>query len=369
MTDINLSPKTSRKRRSLRLCTSSITDKQECSESPITTIQDLTVNAQQKNIATTPKDTNNKPPGNSMPHHGNNHHFLPPPPNLYPLRHNIMPTNNQPRFMHPMHSPHPMPPHIQHHLSSHRPSQLSTSGMLPNLPCHPPINQTPQPPSIQLPTTTPPPATPIFQSQPEPQRCFGPNPPPITILVPYPIIMPIPIPIPIPMPIVHFLRAAQAKLDEKKNTENNNNTKASDEPLDFTTSKEGNVERGERTSTPPEIPSPVEEAEAHKITLSQCAEQHQSNKISHQIVSEQNEFDDEDSPQKQQRLPKFKITRLNSKRIITSSAAGSSQETHASVDAAQAQTSSSLCIKESPAETSRPLRKRKRIVDCDYLRG
>lgn len=395
MAEIHLSPKSSRKRRSLRLCTSSMNNKPESqcntnnSESPITSIQDLTVNAQHKNIASMSKDnsTTNKSPSNSMTHHAqtnSHHHFLPPPPNLYPLRHNLLPPSNQPRFIHPMNSQHhQMPPHMQNHQlpSSHRSPQINTSGMLPNLSCHPITPPLQQIPSIP---TTPPPTTPTFPPQPETTRMFGPNPPPITILVPYPIILPIPIPIPIPMPIIEFLRAAQAKLDMKKNSENNNNssntnhnsnnnTKNVDEPLDFTKSKETDL-TSKYTSIPVEpsikVPLALEKEESssieeHKIILSQSSDEG----VSHKIVTEQNDLDNEESPQKQQRLPKFKITRLNSKRVVTASTlAAVNQRTVTPTQSAVVPQADSPCTttKESPAETSRPLRKRKRVVDCDY---
>lgn len=132
------------------------------------------------------------------------------------------------------------------------------------------------------------------------------------------------------MPIIDFLKAAQAKLDEqnKAAAETNGNDRrppvSDDEPLDFTKSKDESsmpiLTQHLRLNKTVESP-PLVEKDEHEITISGFEK-----------------LDEMDG--QEQRLPKFKITRLASKRIIST--------------------------KES--ESSRPLRKRKRVIDCDYSR-
>lgn len=385
---LRLSPKSNpsvgRKRRSLRLSASTAehTPKTVTSingKSAIT-IQDLTANAQQKNIPSTKEapiaGKSNLP-----------HHFLPPPPNLYPLRHGMMsPSGSHQRFMHPMHagaSQHhqqqqPRPP--QHHMrplhpptapsqpqssaaSSH--SQQSPIGTQPMQPELPPQNQDPS-------------YTAEHQA-----RMFGVNPPPITILVPYPVIIPIPIPIPIPMPIIEFMRAAQYKMDLEKHFQNNNNVPSksdpTDEPLDFTKTRDpvatDESQPPDQCESPPlsQLEDMITE-EHHTITMSSATDEDISEKD-----REKNPPDCADLPTKQppqqQRLPKFKITRLNSRRIITSSSSDVAEAENSKANTAigkvlnvPSSVSTPSTTIEISAETSRPLRKRKRLVHCDYSR-
>lgn len=296
---VRISPKLSRKRRSLRLCAlSNDSDSLEVTNNNNTTITS-TCN---KPIATTITTGNHESITNhrqNSPHNEpqtalkqNHHHFLPPPPNLFPIRHSGLPGTSRygAHAQSQSHAQHQHPNATQ--LSQNQTTSNSASN-IPNL---------------------------------ERSPLFGANPPPVTILVPYPIVLPIPIPIPIPMPIIDFLKAAQAKLDEQnKSTENNRKDDRTsvvndDEPLDFTKSRD-------ESSMPIltqqlRLNKPIEsEQDEHQITISG--------------FEKLDEIDGQE-----QRLPKFKITRLASKRIIST--------------------------KES--ESSRPLRKRKRVIDCDYSR-
>lgn len=128
------------------------------------------------------------------------------------------------------------------------------------------------------------------------------------------------------MPIVEFLKAAQAKLDEQNKRRDDGNSSDSrvvndDQPLDFTKAKDESS-----------MPILTQQLRLNKSPAG-------ANKDEHQITISGFEKAEEMDGQ-EQRLPKFKITRLASKRIIST--------------------------KES--ESSRPLRKRKRVIDCDYTR-
>lgn len=299
---VRISPKLSRKRRSLRLC--ALTNVPDSLE--VTNNNNTITSSCSKPVAVTGSHESNANLHRKSPHkepqaslkQNSSHHFLPPPPNLFPIRHSGLPGTSR--------------------YGSHNQTQSQSHAQ--------------QPSTTQLPQNATTNSNSYLPNVDQP-RLFGANPPPVTILVPYPIVIPVPIPIPIPMPIIDFLRAAQAKLDEqkKKTTENTANERRvsvdDDEPLDFTKSKDESSMpiltqqlRLNKTIEPQPIVEVVEKDE-HQITISGFEK-----------------LDEMDG--QEQRLPKFKITRLASKRIIST--------------------------KES--ESSRPLRKRKRIIDCDYSR-
>lgn len=382
---LRLSPKSNppvgRKRRSLRLSASTAEHTPKTTTSingkSATTIQDLTANAQQKNI---PPTKESQIAGKS----NLSHHFLPPPPNLYPLRHGMMSSpGNHPRFM--MHAA-----SSQNHQHQHRPPQHHMRPLHPSTAPSEPQNNAAashnqqQPPIDAQPMQsehTSPNQDPSYTTD-QQSRMFGVNPPPITILVPYPVIIPIPIPIPIPMPIIEFMRAAQYKMDLEKHFQNNNNDPSNsppDEPLDFTKNRD-TVEKSQppnesddQCASPPlsQLEDMIAE-EHHTITMSSAADDDVSAKN-----RDGNPLDNEDDrtkqPTQQQRLPKFKITRLNSRRIITSSSSTepeiikSNTAIGKDLHVSSAASTPSTTI-EISAETSRPLRKRKRLVDCDYSR-
>lgn len=289
---VRMSPKLTRKRRSLRLCAlSNIPDSLESTNNNNTIASScnkpIAGTGSHESINNLHQKSPHKEPPTTLKQNSS-HHFLPPPPNLFPIRHSGLPGTSR--------------------YGSH--SQLHAQ----------------QPSSTQLPQNTT--TNSSYLPNMDPPRLFGANPPPITILVPYPIVLPVPIPIPIPMPIIDFLKAAQAKLDaqNKAATENGNERRTSlnnDEPLDFTKSKDECM--------------PIL---TQQLRLNKTLESQQLNeKDEHQItISGFEKLDEVDG--QEQRLPKFKITRLASKRIIST--------------------------KES--ESSRPLRKRKRVIDCDYSR-
>lgn len=324
-------------------------------------------------------------------------HYLPPPPNLYPLRHPII--QNHSRFMQQPISPTSIqlqPAHIspQQQQQQQPKSQLHTKPATYNYPTNVlPQHTTILPPTqntTSTPFNPPPPPSSSVHDQGSPYL-FGSPAPPVTVLVPYPIILPIPIPIPIPMPILEFLKAVQAKLDKEKNSTNNGassstNTNSNhlrpttitqsseltasasssnDEPLDCTKSKT-------ITTNLPVLACASESLQSLAIaekenSLKEITEEQLANDIIQEEICIDSESASEpissepasitalsskeikiietnkEQPPPQQRLPKLKITRFNSKRIVA---------------------------KEIPIqlESSRPLRKRKRVIDCDYLR-
>lgn len=221
------------------------------------------------------------------------------------------------------------------------------------------------------------------------------TPPPVTVMVPYPVIIPLPIPIPVPLPVVDFYKAhltpeERKKFDDeqqmKKERENETNeTKTSEEniinevveePLDFTKTKETEVEAispagsGDNNSNNLELPpdtgkneeilnsskeeetTPSEDSQCTSKTL-HCVvtseENEEKMKLKSDFVTNTQDIN-EDSNEVQggnstgvgentQKLPKLKITRLQTKRTL---------------------------IQTKESECSRPLRKRKRIIDCDF---
>ncbi|XP_052741175.1 sine oculis-binding protein homolog [Bicyclus anynana] len=150
--------------------------------------------------------------------------------------------------------------------------------------------------------------------------------PPVTVLVPYPVILPIPLPIPIPIPLTTFL---QAHRSNKVKTEVSNDD--AEGPLDFTINSDKN-----KTAPAKEPTEVVENNDPEAPDRSN----YEPNKDIHERI-------EADSPMEaipevgnpEQTLPKFKITRLGNKmaKIVAKT-----RET---------------------AESSRPLRKRRRLVE------
>lgn len=244
-------------------------------------------------------------------------------------------------------------------MTAHQPPPQLPPNMFMRQPTHMPPSPRFMPP--QMPTNL---QQHPFSLHNEPPRLppFGQNPPPITILVPYPVVIPLPIPIPIPFPIRDFVSALR---HEKSNEDNNNETnkseseKSENEPLDFTKSRGGCTE---------------EEEEIRKVLLES------------KIMAEQLEIDEEEAiakldrspitlpPSKssaqtpprtntpgemalvvekpvEQKLPKLKITRLDSKRMVSTT----NVETTLVNDEQHSKES----------ESSRPLRKRRRVFNCE----
>lgn len=149
------------------------------------------------------------------------------------------------------------------------------------------------------------------------------QPPPVTVLVPYPVILPLPIPIPIPMPLSAFI---QAHCASKVKTEAR--TDDTEGPLDFTMNRRGDDESNSVNSEP--IDTEVQNATETTSETNERIEVHQSDSA----PETGNEHEAE------QTLPKFKITRLGNKmaKIVAKA--------------------------REPSESSRPLRKRRRLVEA-----
>lgn len=204
------------------------------------------------------------------------------------------------------------------------------------------------------------PATSQNQMHPPPDR-INLNPlgfnsvPPITVLVPYPVILPLPIPIPIPIPHAELFKAFQKKSPTSNSSESvHNNSVESQENISY----ESQIETVEETEDEPPNDQPIDYTKAKTPSLEKLIESPKeiiqenpshitvevtdNRSINNEVPSNAAVFDENENTGEvpisgqnnlEHRLPKFKITRLNPKRILT---------------------------KES--ESSRPLRKRKRII-------
>jgi hypothetical protein len=267
----------------------------------ITSAQDLRASSNPPTI-NTPTQPSPAPIDPNQHHRGNYpHQFLPPPPNLFPIRPQFMPRS--PR----MQTPNMQFPQFPHHFEFPR-----------------------------LPT-------------------MGGGPPPITILIPYPVILPLPIPIPIPIPLSELLRFTQksqstsetplvppevngAHREMPKSTASSNvNQKfnADDAPLDYTKSKD-KTDHNLLVLRPPDITFNVATDKDSDLLEKHSNDPERleiENSDSVATTSKPEVVLKEDVANHEIKLPKFKITRLNSKRILTKE-----------------------------YESSRPLRKRKRII-------
>lgn len=145
--------------------------------------------------------------------------------------------------------------------------------------------------------------------------------PPVTVLVPYPVVLPIPLPIPIPIPLSAFV---QAHCANKIKTENK--SEDLEGPLDFTMNSDKKREEEAVCSINGPIPDPPRDVSP--------IYEHNIERIGEDKIESET---DAGSPE--QTLPKFKITRLGNKmaKIVTKS-----RET---------------------SESTRPLRKRRRLVE------
>lgn len=144
------------------------------------------------------------------------------------------------------------------------------------------------------------------------------QPPPVTVLVPYPVLLPIPIPIPIPLPISAIIQAHCTRLKTEVKPDD------SEGPLDFTMNNDRRMEDSHSPLTSPKL-STVNNAEDNE--------------------NERNEADDNRETETQepanpeQTLPKFKITRVTNKiaKVVNKP--------------------------RDMSESTRPLRKRRRLVE------
>ncbi|KXJ84035.1 hypothetical protein RP20_CCG021204 [Aedes albopictus] len=183
--------------------------------------------------------------------------------------------------------------------------------------------------------------------------------PPVTILVPCPIVIPLPIPIPIPIPLIDFLKATNPKspkqepstsrspdprLEDVSDPEREPDSEES--PLDFTTitheqRRQQDLEQEEALA-----------ASRNSYTLESIG-----------VVPDDTRTSAEVDRSPEHKLPKFKITRLNLRRVAESeeetprTVCGPVREQRLSPEEEEAENCREMVV-----ERSRPLRKRKRLV-------
>ncbi|XP_016985853.1 sine oculis-binding protein homolog isoform X2 [Drosophila rhopaloa] len=186
--------------------------------------------------------------------------------------------------------------------------------------------------------------------------------PPVTVMVPYPIIIPLPIPIPVPLPVMDFYKAhltpeQRKRFDEERAAPSrveNPGEQEQPQPLDCSKTRSELEEEKPEVEQPKEphdeldndqeedekesIPKTNPDRETTPASPSISQESSSSPQETHCIVRDATQSEPEADGQK---LPKLKITRLQTKRTL-------------------------IQTKEAAAECSRPLRKRKRIIDCDF---
>lgn len=229
-----------------------------------------------------------------------------------------------------IHSP---PNPIAHHVPPQFPNQMF--GMPPPVfmdNAHPHLNDIRHPgmfpprmpflprPSIPMPHERPRLPPPINFPQPLGQA------PPVTVLVPYPVLLPLPIPIPIPIPFSAFF---QAHCASKVKTENK--SEDTEGPLDFT------MNSSKRDEEEPPANSEPSDTTTEK---SGTPEQNKSEAdVNERLEDERAENETAETSNPEQTLPKFKITRLGNKmaKIVPKP--------------------------REPSESTRPLRKRRRLVE------
>lgn len=235
--------------------------------------------------------------------------------------------------------------------------------------------------------------------------------PPVTVMVPYPIIIPLPIPIPVPLPIVDFYKAhltpdQRKRYDEERSVAAAGRQEEQPQPLDCSKAKselELEQEQDEDEEMKHAEQQEKEEQEQHEQQQqpdSQEEQQQQPDSVeeldqelksipkttpspstcnspatdstgtgreeaTHCIVVHNVEPADsnDNATACSEKLPKIKITRLQTKRTLiqTKEAAAAAAGTPTS-PAGSSNSSSATAA----AECSRPLRKRKRIIDCDF---
>ncbi|XP_058457977.1 sine oculis-binding protein homolog A [Malaya genurostris] len=201
---------------------------------------------------------------------------------------------------------------------------------------------------------------------------FGLPAPPVTILVPYPIVIPLPLPIPIPIPLIDFLKATAPKtnLDPSKvesATSESTSLSTAELPINFSDNREGlsEVEPEEGTDELPldfTVMNPeqrrLREAE-QTVTVRSYERTSNVGNYSLETINHGARVVDIGDRSPEQKLPKFKITRVNTRLAECDPADRSTSG---------GDTKESLSMKDSDAESremverSRPLRKRKRLV-------
>lgn len=169
---------------------------------------------------------------------------------------------------------------------------------------------------------------------------FGTVSPPSTLLMPYPIILPIPLPIPIPLPYEAFLKAADIKPNDgiyaKNDGRSSNSTNDEDDGLILKNCRKSNASDQPLDFTKDNIANEVRKAS-------------DDDQEGNDTDDENEDINDRNSNNKDNETPlRNDMTKFRSNRHTANKR--------------------SILAKELTSENNRPLRKRKRVIDCDYMR-
>ncbi|KAL9874680.1 sine oculis-binding protein isoform 1-T10 [Glossina fuscipes fuscipes] len=193
------------------------------------------------------------------------------------------------------------------------------------------------------------------------------TPHPMTIMIPYPVIIPLPIPIPIPLPVVDFYNAhmisgecekLEAEKAQKSKTEERVDSKleSAEQALDFTQTREPEKKWKQRKeeyrslvgaggTDVSKIENPQKILNASSEKTLHCAGNTETMESNETVMTDDSSGNPSDENEvcsdkfTCHKLPKLKITRSRTKRTL---------------------------MQTKEYECSRPLRKRKRIIDCDF---
>lgn len=175
---------------------------------------------------------------------------------------------------------------------------------------------------------------------------FGAAAPPSTLLIPYPIVLPLPLPIPIPLPYEAFLKAAAVKNPRTQSSANNHcNTSNSNSSTNDNDAASNNAMYYDRGATVAADTKPNDQPldfTKEKISTRSASHISDDDSIDENFALERDEHNKCD-------VTSFKSDSIKCKTL-------------------RPHTINRTLTKEPASENNRPLRKRKRIIDCDYLR-
>ncbi|XP_058826679.1 sine oculis-binding protein homolog [Topomyia yanbarensis] len=222
-----------------------------------------------------------------------------------------------------------------------------------------PQNTMPPPPPLNNPLTN------LDGSNRQQPSLLGLSAPPVTILVPYPIVIPLPLPIPIPIPLIDFLKATVPKTTtEPGGMSDSPSSNTVEFPINFSDTREA-ISEAEPDEDIGESPLDFtivnheqrRQREVEQVATTVRASSVESYSLEAMNYGERNTGVEGRSPE--QKLPKFKITRVNTRLVE-----GESMErtTNGVESAEQRSTKDSDAESREMVERSRPLRKRKRLV-------
>lgn len=190
----------------------------------------------------------------------------------------------------------------------------------------------------------------------QPHSMLGFPVPPVTILVPCPIVIPLPIPIPIPIPLIDFLKATNPKSPKVEPS-------VSQSPVPHPTESQRMADTREDVSDPEDCP-----LDFTTVSHDQRRQQEQELAITRRssyslepIIVGDSKGPDEADRSPEHKLPKFKITRLNLRRLVAEEGPGDVCVAEKVREQRSPEEKEADHCREM-VERSRPLRKRKRVV-------